>query len=176
MGSGEGNGGADVSKWLNTEVHDAYMQGYPDGSFRADGLMTRAEAAQMFFNLLKDPAADSSVPFRDIREDAWYADAAGRLAELGIINGYPDGTFGGGRTITRAEFAAMAVRFAEAGVSETPSCSYRDVLKRGWAYEAIASATEYGWLQGYPDGTFRPRMISPVQRSAQLSTECWQEC
>ena len=156
VGSGEGNGGADVSKWLNTEVHDAYMQGYPDGSFRADGLMTRAEAAQMFFNLLKDPAADSSVPFRDIREDAWYADAAGRLAELGIINGYPDGTFGGGRTITRAEFAAMAVRFAEAGVSETPSCSYRDVLKRGWAYEAIASATEYGWLQGYPDGTFRP--------------------
>ena len=61
------------------------------------------------------------------------------LLSWGIINGYPDGTFGGGRTITRAEFAAMAVRFAEAGVSETPSCSYRDVLKRGWAYEAIAS-------------------------------------
>ena len=150
-----GTDGADVSKWLNTEAHDAYMEGYPDGSFRADGLMTRAEAAQMFFNLLKDPAADSPAPFRDVREDAWYADAAGRLAELGIINGYPDGTFGGGRTITRAEFAAMAVRFADT-VPEAPSCSYRDVLKRGWAYESIASATEYGWFQGYPDGTFRP--------------------
>ena len=83
VGSGEGNGGADVSKWLNTEVHDAYMQGYPDGSFRADGLMTRAEAAQMFFNLLKDPAADSSVPFRDIREDGLTV-VRSRADKLGI--------------------------------------------------------------------------------------------
>ncbi len=147
---------ADLSEWFDTETKDAYMHGYPDGSFRADGLMTRAEAAQMFFNLLKDHGSSVSVRFRDVSEDCWYADAAGRLAELGIINGYPDGTFCGGRTITRAEFAAMAARFAGAESAENVSCSYSDVLKGGWASKAIASATAYGWLQGYPDGTFRP--------------------
>lgn len=148
----------DVSRWLNTEDHIVYMQGYPDGSFRADGRMTRAEAAQMFYNLLKEKDAAASAPFRDVAAGAWYSQAAGRLAELGVITGYTDGTFCGNRTITRAEFTAMAARFAAAEGVETTAQpgSYRDVARNGWAFEFITFAAQAGWVQGYPDGTFRP--------------------
>ena len=89
---GDGN----VSSLLNTEDHTAYLQGYPDGTFRADGHMTRAEAAQMFFNLLKDKTADSGVSFTDVKAGDWFYEAAAALSGLGILRGYEDGTFRGG--------------------------------------------------------------------------------
>ncbi len=145
---------ADVSGLLNTQDHIAYLKGYPDQSFRADGNMTRAEAAQMFFNLLREHDVVSSSSFKDTGQGAWYEEAAVKLNSLGVIKGYEDGTFRGDRTITRAEFTAMAVRFAK--IDKTASCSYSDVLKNSWMYEIVSSAAKYGWIQGYEDNTFRP--------------------
>ena len=145
----------DVSGLLDTENHRVYLQGYPDGSFRADGQMTRAEAAQMFFNLLKDDGGRYAETFSDVREDDWFAEAAGTLAGLGIVEGYEDGTFRGNQTITRAEFAAMAVRFA--GAAESAECGFSDVPAGSWMYASVASAAEFGWIRGYEDGTFRPQ-------------------
>ena len=148
---------ADVSALLNTREHIAYMKGYPDKTFRADGNMTRAEAAQMFFNLLNERNADgssSSRGFHDMKNDAWYAKAAAKLSSLGIIKGYEDGSFRGNQTITRAEFTAMAVRFAK--IDDTADCSYSDISKTGWQYPSVSTAAKYGWIQGYGDNTFRP--------------------
>ena len=152
-----GNYGPDdtgVSKWLETDEHNAFLSGYPDGSFLADKNMTRAEVAQMFYSLLLDKDVKITKSFSDVPTDAWYAKAVNTLSSLGMLGGYPDGTFRPDAPITRAEFAAIALAFAYDPASA--SCSYTDVSTSAWYYTYVAQATTYGWIGGYPDGSFRP--------------------
>lgn len=143
-----------VSKWLETDKHNAFLSGYPDGSFLADKNMTRAEVAQMFYSLLLDKDVKITKSFSDVPTDAWYAKAVNTLSSLGMLGGYPDGTFRPDAPITRAEFAAIALAFAYNPASA--SCSYTDVNTSAWYYTYVAQATTYGWISGYPDGSFRP--------------------
>lgn len=148
------DGDTGVGDWLDMREHDAYLSGYPDGTFRPENDMTRAEAAQMFYNLLLDKDVSSDTRFLDVPADAWYTDAVNALAALGIINGYEDGTFRPNDTITRAEFVAMSMRFADKpGSYRNP---FTDVRSSAWYFEAVTGAAYYGWLEGYPDGTFKP--------------------
>lgn len=143
-----------VSKWLETDKHNAFLSGYPDGSFLADKNMTRAEVAQMFYSLLLDKDVKITKSFSDVPTDAWYAKAVNTLSSLGMLGGYPDGTFRPDAPITRAEFAAIALAFAYDPASAI--CSYTDVNTSAWYYTYVAQATTYGWISGYPDGSFRP--------------------
>lgn len=143
-----------VSNWLETGQHNAYLSGYPDSTFGPDRNMTRAEVAQMFYALLLDKDVTIMASFSDVPADAWYAKAVNTLASLGMLGGYPDGTFRPDAPITRAEFAAIALAFAYDPVNA--SCSYTDVNTAAWYYTYVAQATTYGWIGGYPDGTFRP--------------------
>lgn len=143
-----------VSRWLETEEHNAYLSGYPDGTFGPDKNMTRAEVAQMFYALLKDKNVAVTASFSDVPADAWYARAVNTLASLGMLGGYPDGTFRPDAPITRAEFTAIALAFAYDPADA--SCSYTDVSAGAWYYTYVAQATTYGWIGGYPNGTFRP--------------------
>lgn len=143
-----------VDRWLNTRDHIAYLSGYPDGTFGPDRNMTRAEVAQMFYALLNDQNVPATVSFSDVPDGAWYADAVETLSSLGMFTGYPDGTFHPNSTITRAEFAAAALSFAD--MAPSARCSFPDVSAQDWFYPYVASAAEYGWIGGYPDGTFRP--------------------
>ena len=143
-----------VSKWLETDEHNAFLSGYPDGSFQADKNMTRAEVAQMFYALLLDKNVTITKSFSDVEDNAWYAKAVNTMASLGMLKGYPDGTFRPDAPITRAEFAAIALAFAYDPASA--SCSYTDVNTSAWYYTYVAQATTYGWIGGYPDGSFRP--------------------
>ena len=143
-----------VSDWLETDKHNAFLSGYPDGSFQADKNMTRAEVAQMFYALLLDKNVTITKSFSDVPSDAWYAKAVNTLSSLGMLGGYPDGTFRPDAPITRAEFAAIALAFAYDPASA--SCSYTDVSANAWYYTYVAQATTYGWIGGYPDGSFRP--------------------
>lgn len=143
-----------VSSWLETDEHNAFLSGYPDGSFQADKNMTRAEVAQMFYSLLLDKDVKITKSFSDVPADAWYAKAVNTLSSLGMLGGYPDGTFRPDAPITRAEFAAIALAFAYDPASA--SCSYTDVSTSAWYYTYVAQATTYGWIGGYPDGSFRP--------------------
>lgn len=143
-----------VSGWLETDKHNAFLSGYPDGSFQADKNMTRAEVAQMFYSLLLDKNVTITKSFSDVPTNAWYAKAVNTLSSLGMLGGYPDGTFRPDAPITRAEFAAIALAFAYDPASA--SCSYTDVSTSAWYYTYVAQATTYGWIGGYPDGSFRP--------------------
>ena len=143
-----------VDRWLNTRDHIAYLSGYPDGTFGPDRNMTRAEVAQMFYALLNDQNVPATVSFSDVPDGAWYADAVETLASLGMFTGYPDGTFHPNSTITRAEFAAAALSFAD--MAPSARCSFPDVSAQDWFSPYVASAAEYGWIGGYPDGSFRP--------------------
>lgn len=143
-----------VSDWLNTKDHLAYLAGYPGGTFGPDQNMTRAEAAQMFYNLLLEKDVKITVEFEDVPADAWYAKPVNTLASLGILSGVGNGRFDPERSITRAEFTVIAMKFANTsggGVN-----IFSDVNEDDWFYSAVVDSTQYGWINGYPDGTFRP--------------------
>lgn len=143
-----------VSDWLNTDDHISYMNGYPDNTFRPDDNMTRAEAAQMFYNLLLDQDVAVTETFSDVPADAWYADAVNTLATLGMVTGVGDGRYDPDSQITRAEFTAIAMRFADL---ETGGDNiFSDVAESAWYYDYVIGSIQYGWITGYPDGTFRP--------------------
>lgn len=143
-----------VSDWLNTDDHLAYLDGYPGNTFQPEEDMTRAEAAQMFYNLLRDQDVDTTVSFTDVAADAWYAEAVNTLATLEIVDGVGDNRFAPERTITRAEFTTMAMRFCQ----EIPTGEniFSDVDQDDWFYDYVVGSIQYGWINGYPDGTFRP--------------------
>ena len=143
-----------VSRWLDTVNHTAYLSGYPDGTFGTDKNMTRAEVAQMFYALLLDKDVEITTSFSDVPADAWYAKAVNTLSSLGMLGGYPDGTYRPDAPITRAEFAAVALAFANEPAAA--GCSYTDVSVNSWYYTYVAQASTYGWIGGYPDNTFRP--------------------
>ncbi|KRE50153.1 S-layer homology domain-containing protein [Paenibacillus sp. Soil724D2] len=143
-----------VFKLLNTKDHFVYLNGYEDGTFRSNASVTRAEVAQMFYNLLKNQDVNTTgMHFADVPEKAWYAKAVNTLASLGIINGYKDGSFAPNKAITRAEFTIIAVNFSNKAAGKK---NFTDVSNTHWAYASIATSAEYGWVNGYPDGAFEP--------------------
>ncbi|WP_307438338.1 MULTISPECIES: S-layer homology domain-containing protein [unclassified Paenibacillus] len=155
-----------VSKLLNTMEHLTYLSGYEDGTFRSDGSITRAEVAQMFYNLLKNQDVNTSGKhFADVPEKAWYAKAVNTLASLGIINGYKDGSFAPNKAITRAEFTIIAVSFSNKAPGNK---SFTDVSNTHWAYSNITTSAEYGWVNGYPNGTFEPNKTITRAESATI--------
>ncbi|NLD88559.1 MAG: Cna B-type domain-containing protein, partial [Clostridiales bacterium] len=141
---------------LNKEDHIPYVIGYPDGSFRPEGNITRAEMTAIFSRLLKEKIflnEDYPLPFSDVERSAWYAEYIGHLTHVGVIEGYPDGTFKPENQVTRAEFATVASRFIK---NKKSIGGFRDVSNEYWAKESIENVKAEGWIQGYPDGSFRP--------------------
>ena len=143
-----------VSDWLNTTEHNAYLSGYANGNFGPNDNMTRAQVAQMFYNLLVEKDVPITVSFTDVPADAWYATAVNTLASLGIVNGIGDGQFAPERTITRSEFTVIAMRFTNGDVSGNNTFS--DVSVDDWFYDQVVGSIQYGWINGFSDGTFRP--------------------
>lgn len=143
-----------VSGWLNTKDHSAYLGGYGGGWFGPDDNMTRAQVAQMFYNLLLDKDVSIMVTFSDVASDAWYAKAVHTLGSLGVIAGVGDGKFAPERAITRAEFTVIAMRFAELDTSGENI--FTDVSESDWFYDHVVGAIKYGWITGYSDGRFGP--------------------
>lgn len=152
---GIGPGDTGVADWLNTDDHIAYLAGYPGNLFGPDNSMTRAEVCQMFYTLLENKNVTITKTFNDVPADAWYTTAVNTLATLGMVSGYPDGSFRPNDPITRAEFCTIALAFAYE--PEDATCSFTDVFVSDWFYPYVAQASTYGWIGGYPDGSFGPR-------------------
>lgn len=142
---------------LNKTDHFAYVIGYPDGTVHPNGQITRAEVATIFFRLLRDEVRDgaftTSNSYSDVAYGKWYNNPISTMSALGIITGYPDGTFKPNKPITRAEFAAIAARFDE--TQSGKSATFSDVIGH-WAAKEIGIAYANDWIKGYPDGTFKP--------------------
>lgn len=153
----EDPGQTGVSSLLNTTDHNAYLRGYSAERFGPEDAMTRAQAAQLFYGLLKDREVPITVTFTDVPADAWYKNAVETLASLGIVSGVGDGRFIPDRPITRAEFLVIAMRFATPPDGEAKTFS--DVHESDWFYEAVTDASRYGWVQGSADGSFGPYQL-----------------
>lgn len=140
-----------VSRYLNSDDHSAYLKGYKDGTIGPNNSITRAETATILFRLLREKPSERGH-FSDVSASSWYGEAVETLAGMGIIKGYLDGSFGPGRPISRAEFATMMTRFANANEG---AVQFSDTATH-WARKEISAAAAYGWVKGYTDGTFRP--------------------
>lgn len=142
-----------VAGYLNTTGHDAFMSGDKEGTFRPDASVTRAEVAQIFYNLLKDKDVEITATFDDVAADKWYATAVNTLASLNIVTGVGDNKYDPERPITRAEFATIATKFA---VKATSVFDFDDVPETHWAYPFVSTAAAYGWITGVGDNKFAP--------------------
>lgn len=133
----------------------AYIKGYPDGTFKPQANVTRAEAAQMFATLLNGGAnfgTSQATKFSDASDD-WYSKAINYVVGKGLISGYPNGTFKPNESITRAEFAQMISGYVKN--EKTSSSDFKDV-KDHWAKDAIDKLYGNKNVNGYPDGSFKP--------------------
>ncbi len=151
-----------VAKLLETEEHISYLKGYSNGKFKPERNMTRAEAAQMFYNLLLDKNISGTGAFNDVKRGAWYYDAVTALAGMGIIKGVGANRFKPDGEITRAEFVTIAMRFVSIDAKGTET--FADVGKKHWAAKNIADAASLGWISGNSDGTFSPD--APIKRNS----------
>lgn len=142
---------------LNGDDHFAYVIGYPDGKVHPEGNISRAETATIFFRLLKSDIRDGNLTadneFSDVSNGQWHNKAISTMAKLGIVKGRRADRFDPDASITRAEFAAICARFNTKPVEN--SGSFSDISGH-WAENEIERAAAFGWISGYPDGTFRP--------------------
>ena len=164
--SGGGGGGGhkptvtipdDVPTGLNGDDHFAYIVGYPNGNVEPNGNITRAEVATIFFRLLTEEVrtanSTQSNSLSDVTRGQWFNHAVSTLSSMGIVKGHNDGTFAPNAPITRAEFAAIAARFDDKNTDT--SSKFTDIASH-WAKNEIGIAANKGWINGYPDDTFRP--------------------
>lgn len=156
---------------LNTYDHFAYVQGYPDGTVKPEGNITRAETAAILFRLMDNSSRKTYLStksgFRDVTAGSWYNTYVATLNNAGVITDSANGYFRPNEAITRAELAAMLASFTET----TRAANYfDDVSANHWAANAIAICAKLGWITGYPDGSFRPdRNVTRAELMAMIN-------
>lgn len=163
-----GDGGNGGTPALNRRDHYAYIIGYPDGDVHPQGNITRAEVATIFFRLLRDPVRtqywSQTNGYSDVPGNKWYNNAISTLSNMGIICGYPDGSFRPDAPITRAELTKIAASFfSDPRVATTYDGRFSDVQGAEWYISYLMTALEEGLIEGYPDGSFRPNR--PITRA-----------
>ncbi|MDI3279934.1 MAG: S-layer homology domain-containing protein [Bacillota bacterium] len=144
-------------------VQTGVIKGYPDRTFRPDRSITRAEFATILakaFHL--DPA--HQVSFKDVRGH-WARSYIAALAEQGIIQGYPDGTFRPQNKITRAELTSMIIRALRLEGEEKLAArnwpeTFADVSPDHWAFKAVELANRLGIIPPYYADRFEPRRLA----------------
>ncbi|WP_167859624.1 S-layer homology domain-containing protein [Paenibacillus cymbidii] len=136
--------------------HPAYVFGYPDGTFRPNNPITRAEAATILSRLLQPERADRGLvaAYTDVDSGYWAFEAIRTAGAAGLMVG-DGGRFRPDETITRAELAVVALRWKQQDVRSDFGSAMSDI--RGhWAQAAIETAVHSGWMRGYEDGSFGP--------------------
>lgn len=144
--------------WAQSKIEELValdvINGYPDGSFKPDGTITRAEFATMLVKAF-ELSPQSGKVFADTTGH-WAGDYIATAEANGLVSGYDASTFGPDDLITREQTAIMIVKAAGLTmISEETSFADNSGIS-GWAKDAVATAVANGLMKGYPDNTFRP--------------------
>ena len=136
-------------------IFRAYLNGYPDGTVRPDGEVTRGEVAAILARLKldsEDVEYTSKTEYSDVSTEDWFAASIAYVSDKGIMTGYEDGTFKPNEKISRAEYAVALARFKNLTVMDS---KFSDV-KGHWAEGYIGAVENAKWINGYEDGLFHP--------------------
>ena len=136
-------------------IHIAYINGYPDKTFRPDREVTRAEVAAMFAKLLSLDTKDSGTAYKDVKPGHWAAGSINAVTKLGIFKGYGDNTFRPDAAITRAELAVVTAKYLKLDDVKPFEIHYKDI-EGHWACNFIEEINRNNIIKGYEDGTFKP--------------------
>lgn len=130
------------------------INGYPDGTFRPDNKITRAEFATVLVKAFQLPAASGKV--FDDTANHWASDFTGAAYAAGIVKGYSESIFGPDDLITREQMAVMIARAVKLE-DEVEEVTFTDGDQIShWARGAVTAVTQAGIMRGYPDGSFAP--------------------
>jgi hypothetical protein len=140
---------------INRLVATGAISGYPNGSFKPDNTITRAEFATVLVKAFQLASRDGKA-FTDTAGH-WAEDYIAAAVVNGIVSGYDDDTFGPDDLITREQMAVMIVKAAKLAPAAGESQFADSGGISGWAQEAVVTATENGLMKGYPDNTFQPQ-------------------
>lgn len=147
--------GAWYNNAVSTLTRAGILDGYEDGSFRPNASITRAEFTKIAVSFFKHVGGASANPFSDVPDSAWYAEFVKAAAELGLIDGYEDGTFRPNAPITRAEACTIVNRTLGRApdkdnlLPEHEMLTWPDNSRDAWYYAQIQEATnshDYQWL------------------------------
>ena len=132
--------------------HESYMAGFPDGTFRPDATLTRAQTAQILCRLLENPGAgQGACSYTDVKDGDWFAPSVRALCALGLVEDsnafYPE------EAMTRGDFVDILYRLSP-GEATAPDAAFPDVPEA--LRLQINAAVAQGWIAGYPDGRFQP--------------------
>jgi len=189
--------------WMIDKLQcEAFIEGYPDDSFRGNQPFTRYEAAMVMARVLArllgeisvfNPAmgdamaaqatAPSEMSFVDVPSDHWAYEAVKALENTGIVIGHPGAKFDGNRTVTRVELAVMISRMWQllplplgknaAYIEENGNTSFTDLPEDNWAYSDVAFLVRIGAVEGYPDGTYRGGRSYTRYEMAMVMARMW---
>ncbi|MCQ4086501.1 S-layer homology domain-containing protein [Saccharibacillus sp. JS10] len=145
----------------DTQIYQAYMQGYPDNLFRPEQSVMRSEIAAILHRLIVSPIPSNSIKFTDVPSTYWANDEIALAVSNGWMDGTGGNTFSPNRQVTRGEMAQILMNVY--GWGSGSASSFRDT-KQHWAKSAIDAAVAQGVMAGYSDGSFRPdQLISRVE-------------
>ncbi|ETT30252.1 cellulosome anchoring protein cohesin subunit [Paenibacillus sp. FSL R7-269] len=137
-----------------------YMAAYPNGLFMPNAAITRYELIQSLAPLLDMEEVNVGNLFNDV--NAENEGLTGFFASAGIIEGFPDGGFGGTKGLTRAEFSKIMTTVLKLDVTQNGVTKQKD-LQGHWAEKYVNALSQAGYVQGFPDGTFKPG--TPITRA-----------
>lgn len=163
--------------WGISQIRNVYDKGYMVGmscvDFGIDGKVTRAQFAQILYNIAGKPAVTYTSQFSDVSRDKWYAAAVSWAAETGLVNGYPDGRFGPNDSIKREDIAVILFHRAGSQSAESQDLESRfsdtDAID-DYAWDAVNWAVASGILNGHANGTLEPRGNATRTQSAVIIT------
>ncbi|HWI66606.1 MAG TPA: S-layer homology domain-containing protein, partial [Symbiobacteriaceae bacterium] len=138
------------------ETHTRYIMGYPDGTFRPERSISRAEVATILARISGakvDVSLAGPAKYPDVATTHWATRYISATTTLGLMKGDPDGKFRPEDPISRAEVATIAVRFKH--LFPTEGIAFADTAGH-WGVGYVKAAADAGLMNGYPDGTFRP--------------------
>ena len=148
--------------WAAAEIERAissgYVKGYPDGTFRPDTGVTRAEFVVMLDSAFQMPAGQNENTPGDVSDQDWFAQDVKSALAAGFVSGYPDGTFRPQDEVSRQDGACMLAKLLNLDGAGDPSFSDADEIG-GWAKASVSGLVAAGIMAGYPDGSFRPQEV-----------------
>ncbi|MBE6928303.1 MAG: S-layer homology domain-containing protein [Ruminococcaceae bacterium] len=161
-------GQAYIERW----VEEGVIGGYPDGTFRPDQFVTRAEVSKILATAYKMPAATTPKNFSDVPANAWFYDYVQACAAFGAVNGYPNGTFMPNGNITRSEAVKMVCVSAGLDLVDTGYEVFADAGKMPeWAGGYWNALIKAGVIDGYENGTLRPTDL--ITRAEMVKILCF---
>lgn len=141
---------------IETWISNGFISGYPDGSFRPNNSITRAEF-MVLVNKAFGFTERAEISYKDVSESQWYYNTVARATAAGYMGGYPDGSMKPNHPISRQEVSVVLSKLTNMLQNPSAINSFTDASDiTNWAKGYVGATAAKGYMRGYPDGSFKP--------------------